>query len=221
MEGSNILDEVLVTGRKRSKAFLRRQEYLDRYMSIVPRIGEYSEVPIRENLKSFNDNLMRYLEFFEGIKIIHTDAGENYLIARDRKEILLYVDGRRIHSEEIPGLDLAMTDVDNIMRLKLPVDLITPQQYQVFTKPNFRNGIKERFTAQVSLAGYDRPKKYRSAVHNLKPKLQEIDWKPNMRIEAGEAIIMISKSAGSKKPIFQIQGFSNEGILISEIISLD
>lgn len=222
MEGSNTLNEVLVTGKKRSKRFLRRKALLEKYNPIVWDIGKYYEIPISGQLKYFNNDLMSFLRFHESVTLIQEINGENYLSVPIKKEALLYIDGRRISSMKLAGLNLAMEDVEHIMLQPIRGNRI----YQVFTTDDFKNKATENFKKYVSTLGYDRSKKYYPSTYAFNDQklrqLPEMDWKPNIRTnETGEAIIMIAKSDGDKKPVFYIQGFSNEGILISEIISLD
>lgn len=94
----------------------------------------------------------------------------------------------------------------------------------IFTTDNYKKGIKELFKHFVFKNGYDKSKKYYTSAYgyNNEDNFQEIDWKPNLITnELGEVVFKIKKNKTNRSYLFCIQGFTEEGQLISDVITMD
>ena len=102
-EGLNQLEEVKVTGKKRSKKFIRRKKLHEKYRSLVWDIGKYYEIPVPSEHKTFKDNLLSFLSFEQHVTLVNAENGEYYLKIPIKKEAILFVDGERLKSNELIG----------------------------------------------------------------------------------------------------------------------
>lgn len=213
------LDEVLLTKKKRSEAYLKRRMLIKKYKPLVFDIGKYYEIPLLENYKDFNDDLLSFLNFNEGVTLANFEGIEYYLKLPFEKEALLYIDGERVESLEFPSLNLEMENVKNIMLQPIKGNRI----YQVFTTENYKKNIVELFNKHIVLDGYDLEKQYYKPLYVFDDKRiydwVETDWKPKIITNKnGEAFFRISKDRSTNEYIFSIQGFTNTGLLISELL---
>ena len=67
-EGLNQLEEVKVTGKKRSKKFIRRKKLHEKYRSLVWDIGKYYEIPVPSEHKTFKDSGGIFASIYPGSK---------------------------------------------------------------------------------------------------------------------------------------------------------
>jgi len=213
------LDEVLITGKKINETFLKRRKVIKKLKPFVFDIGQYYEVPLPENFKNFNDDLMSFLNFDQQVTITNFQGVENYLKA-PLGEALLFLNGKEITSERLPHLRVPMADVAHIM---LKTIRGKDRIYQVFTSENHKRNVVELFNRYIARDGYDIAKKYYQPVYNFyesQPReWKEIDWKPTIKTnKKGEAIIKVYEDGPKEEHLFSIQGFTNEGLLISEIL---
>ncbi|WAC03665.1 hypothetical protein N7U66_09550 [Lacinutrix neustonica] len=142
---------------------------------------------------------------------------ETYLVA-GLKEVSLFIDGERVVSERITSaLSIKMDFIEEIAYQPFRNYRI----YQVFTTGNYKKGIEEEFIDFIFQEGYSRTKKYYSPINefNTSKNHTEIDWKPNLQTNAvGEVVFKVKKNEKMKQLQFSIQGFTNNGLLISDLI---
>jgi hypothetical protein len=216
------LDEILLTGKRKSENYYKRKKLINKYKPLVFDIGKYYSLEISDHYKTNDDDLMHFLSFDQNVRLVNWKGLENYLEVGVNKEAILFIDGRRIPSYELSGISLSIKDVENIMAQPDRGNII----YQVFTTENHKKNITELFNEYVFNDGFDREKKYYSPIYdfNINTNLNwvEIDWKPDLITNnIGEAIIRIKQNEKLNGYLFSIQGFSDEGLLISEILKRD
>jgi len=138
----------------------------------------------------------------------------------------LFIDGRIIESAELPTLFLSMKDVANVMvaaNILRPFSVERITLIRVFTSDAFGQNKNELFDKFVIKNGFDRAKKYYTPMYILDRSrpidLLEVDWKPKIKTnENGEVFFKISANEVQNKYMFSIQAFTNDGLLISEIL---
>ncbi|WP_321974414.1 hypothetical protein [Aureibaculum sp. 2210JD6-5] len=217
---STHLDEVTVVGKIRSQRYLERKKLLKKYQPLVFDIGKYYNLELPTSFKDHNNNIMSYLGFNEGVTLVNWNGVENYLRVGTNKEAILHIDGRLIGSDELNGVNLNMIDVENVFVQSIRGNRI----YQVFTTENYKKGITLLYDEYVFKKGYDKEKKYYSPRYdydttNKTLNWVEIDWKTDLTPNAfGEMEFKIKQHKKLEGYLFSIQGFSDEGRLISEII---
>ena len=201
--------------KKRSKDYYDRKALIKKYKKIVFDIGLYYNIELPKEYE-YNDDLMSFLSVDQNIRLVNWKGIENYLASGANKETALYIDGRRIKSEELPSISLKMDNVENIMVQPIKGN----QLVQVFTTENYKNNITTLFKEYVFNEGYDKAKKYYTSQYDFNQKNDnaqfEIDWKPDLITnDLGQVNFKIKKS---NNYFFFIQGFSKNGFLISDII---
>jgi hypothetical protein len=214
--GSIKLDEITITQKRQS--YYKRKKLIMKYESLVFDIGKYYPLEISDRYK--NNNLMFFLNSDQNVKLVNWKGIEDYLEVGVNKEATLFIDGRRITSNELSGISLDINEVENIMIQPFKGNII----YQVFTTENHKKNITELFDKYVFNDGFDKVKKYYSPIYdfdiNKNLNWMEMDWKPDLATNntTGEAFIKINHNKKSEMYLFSIQGFSEEGLLISEIL---
>ncbi|TMM56171.1 hypothetical protein FEE95_16230 [Maribacter algarum] len=231
--GTIVLDEAIITEKKRSESYLRRRKLIEKYKPLVRDIGKYREVRIREVFQNYEHDLISFLQA-NGARLNETNPLDPYLEAPNKKEALLLIDGRLFYPDELTSLSLSMKNVAHVMVTdsptmiegKLEGRLYGTTVYQVFTTKGYQKNIEELFDKFVIENGYDHPKKYYTPLNEIHqsrfPNMFEVDWKPSIKIDdKGEVDFKIPKKYKNRKLIFSIQGFSEKGHLISETISIE
>lgn len=218
--GVTQLNQVNLTGKKRSERYLRRQKLFKKYKPLVWDIGKYYDLILPDQFEGFKDDLMSFLRFEENVELVSSKNNEYYLKVPIGKEAVLYIDGERVKSHELGSINLDMNNVENIM--VQPVGRGN-KIYQIFTTENYKNGIEELFVEHIVTQGYDRPDKYTSPVGTFQSfnsaKSMEIDWKSRIKTnERGEVFIQVAKPINEASYYWSIQGISKEGLLISETL---
>ncbi len=211
------LNEITIKSKKSSKNSIRLDKLVKKHRSKVFDIGAYYEIEIPEDNRKNNELFMSFFLRDQGIRLVNWKGIENYLEISPSKEAALYVNGKRITSTELNTLSLKMKDVEAIMKQPFQNHI----RYQVFTTENYNNNVVELFDEFILTNAYDRYKKYYVPAfnHNRPSSLMEIDWKTNLTTDSnGQTTFKIVKQEAIQKTIFSIQGFSEEGVLISEII---
>jgi len=215
---SEILEEVIVLGKKRSKDYYERKALIKKHKKTVFDIGLYYNLELPKEYK-YNDDLMTFLSVDQNIRLVNWKGLENYLATGVNKEAALYIDGRRIKPEELSSISLKMNNVENIMVQPYKGNKLI----QVFTTENYKNNITNLFKEYVFNEGYDKAKKYYTSQYDFNQKNAnaqfEIDWKPDLITnDLGEVNFKINNNNNNNNYFFFIQGFSKKGILISDII---
>jgi hypothetical protein len=209
---SEILEEVIVLGkRRRSEEYYKKKALNKKYRKLVFDIGAYYNIELP---KESNYSLMSFLAFEEGVRLVNWRGIENYLATGANKEAVLFIDGKKQKSDDLPAT-LEMEDVENIMVQPIKGSKLI----QVFTTENYKKNITNLFKEYVFNEGYDKIKKYYAPVYdfNKKNKAQiEIDWKPDLITNNfGEVEFKIKTNSNY---LFLIQGITKNGALISNII---
>jgi len=203
---------------------IERRKLIEKYKPMVFDIGRYYDLPVPENFKEHD--LMSFLRITEDIQLIDFQGPGSYLETAAKKKVILFIDGRIIESAELPTLFLSMKDVanvivvDNILR---PFSIERITIIRVFTSATFGQNKNKLFDKFVIKNGFDRAKKYYVPRYifdqSRSMDLLEVDWKPQIKTnENGEAFFKIKADEIQNKYLFSIQGFTNEGLLISEIL---
>lgn len=225
--GTIALDEVILTERKRSERYLQRRKIIEKYKPIVPDIGRYYDIPVPEVFKNYDHDLLSYLKAKEGIRLNDSNSMDVFLERMDKSEVLLFIDGRLILPEELPSaISISMKDIANVMVLnrgRLNGELFFIPIYQVFTTDTYRNNTIALFDEHMITNGYDKGIEYYSPIHDMNTignkSEMEIDWKPSLKTNKnGEVFFKVLKQRKPEGLLFSIQGFSEEGHLISETI---
>lgn len=215
--GSIKLEEITVTAK--SKRYTDRKKLINKYKPLVFDIGKYFDLEIAEHFK--NKDLMYFLSFDQNVKLVNWNGVESYLETGINKEALLYIDGKRVTSSQLSSISLQIKDVQNIM--------LQPERgnkiFQVFTTENYKNDVVELFNEYVIKEGFDKEKKYYSPIYNFDTNkysnYTEIDWKPDLQTNnEGEVFFKVKSNSQLQGYLFSIQGFSQDGSLISESITV-
>lgn len=217
------LEEVKLKGKKRRKQYYEDKVFADKYRDLVFDIGAYYKLDIPEKYFNKNEDLGTFLKKERGVEIINA-RGIDYLVALN-KGVGLSIDGREISPINtgmslIRAMFIDMEDVEAIAfqpnHTKRGIDFI-----QVFTTDNYKKGIKDLYKTYVFKNGYDGVKKYYTPIYglNMSNEQEEIDWKPNLQANSsGEVVFKIAENKNIETLQFLIQGFTTNGLLISDII---
>jgi hypothetical protein len=213
---SEILEEVIVLGKRRSEDYYKRKKIIKKYNKLVFDIGLYYNIELPKEYK-YNNNLMSFLDYEEGVRLVNWKGIENYLATGVNKEAILFIDGKKQESGDLPAISLKMENVENI--LVKPVSRGN-KIIQVFTTENYKKNITTLFKEYVFNDGYDKVKKYYTPEYGFnenETKAQiEIDWKPDLITnDFGELEFKVKKN---NNYLFFIQGLLKNGFLISSII---
>jgi hypothetical protein len=214
---SEILKEVIVIGKKRSKTYLEKKKWVKKYKPMVFDIGLYYQLKVLDYYKNNNYNLMKFLAFEENVRLTNWNGVENYLSIGGNKEAVLFIDGKKITSGWLPSVSINMNDIENVMVQPDRGNLLI----QAFTTENYKKNITLLFNDYIFKEGYDRSKKYYTPAYNFSRKTNpiEIDWKPNLTTnDSGEVFFKIKPNKEVKSYLFSIEGFSESGQLISETV---
>ncbi|MDY0780495.1 hypothetical protein [Tenacibaculum sp. IB213877] len=212
------LDEVEIKVNRVSKQYLRKKRLVKKYKAYDRKIGMYDFLNLNSKYKD-EESLMSFLFKNEGIHLEVWKGIEKYLQTGTTYEAILIIDGRRIFSEELP-VSLQMSEIENIAVLPIKGNKIV----QVFTTENYKKNIVNLFKEYVIKNGYDKEEKYFPPVLNIdNPNIiHELDWKPILKNSNTENRIVFKLKKDSfineEDIIFYIQGISNRGILINDII---
>jgi hypothetical protein len=225
LDGTIDLNEVIVTDKKLSQRMIERRKLIEKYKPMVFDIGRYYDLPVPENFKEHD--LMSFLRITEDIQLIDFQGPGNYLLTATKKKAFLFIDGRIIDSPELPTLFLSMEDVENVMvaaNILRPFSVERITIIRVFTSDAFGQNKNELFDKFVIVNGFDRAKKYYTPRYIFdQPRpigLLEVDWKPHLKTDKkGEVVFKIAKNHNPDRLMFSIQGFSEEGNLISKVIT--
>ncbi|MFD0799252.1 hypothetical protein ACFQZJ_17405 [Maribacter chungangensis] len=229
IEGTIDLDEVTVTERKRSEQYLARRKVIQKYEPVVSDIGKYYDLPIPEAASKYNTSLMEFIGS-QGYRP-RTDNNVQYFLVGYDGMASLYINGKPVAPEQLPSIQLQINDIENVMTHSTVI--LRPKGrrekltfFQVFTKDAFGEETTTLFDKFIIKNGFDRAKNYYKPLYVLERSrpstLTEVDWKPNLKTNnKGEATFKISKDYHLKNLSFHIQGFSDNGHLISKTITID
>lgn len=215
----NTLNEVELKGKTRSKAFVERKAFDNKYRKYDFFIGAAQIYEIDEKYINANKTLGTLLRNKESVMIVH-DRGYPRLVSGTRNAGLS-IDGKGVSPEfYLKALSIDMEDVEAIAYHSDSNSI----GFNVFTTDNYKNNIKELFKKYYFQDGYDKSKKYYTPIYGFDAfnKYQEIDWKPVVLTnESGEAFFKIEKSRLSEAVLLSIQGLTNIGKLVSDIILIE
>ncbi|WP_152971424.1 hypothetical protein [Lacinutrix algicola] len=219
------LETVNLKTKKKSKAFLDRKAFDEKHRKEVFHIGAYYELGVLEDYVIEDSSLREYLEN-RLFKIKRSSMGDLFLLKVDRV-VLVTIDGKPVFPKRggIPlevVLGMGMASVDNI----LFQPKVTPgtDALAIFTTDDYKNGTTNNFTTYVFKKGYSRSKKYYKPLFLESNDVvgQEIDWKPSLVSNVkGEVVFKLKEDLNNKNLLFSIQGFSDNGELISGFYKLD
>ncbi|WP_299535044.1 hypothetical protein [Ulvibacterium sp.] len=217
-DGTIDLDEVIVTERKRSEQYLQRRKTIEKYEPLVSDIGKYYDIPISNTTDVDNMRLLDFLSS-QGYRPSTVNNVQFFLIGPGEMVSYLSINGRPVEPEELPSIPLQMKDIANVMVSNIGFGVSI---FQVFTKER-KNELFDKFVVKN---GFDRAKKYYTPMYTFEESrpldLLEIDWKPNVITNSkGEASFKIARRDSENGLHFVIQGFSEEGHLISKTILTD
>ena len=220
--GSIKLDEVSINGKKRNSNYYLQKKLIAKYKSLVFDIGSYYSIEIPDSYKNNNNDLMSFLRLDQRVKLVEWKNIETYLEVGVHKEAFLFIDGKRIISNELASILLKVNDIENIMATPVGQGHI---KYQIFTTENYKKNITEFFNEYLIKDGFDKAKTYYSPIYdfNINENLNwvEIDWKPDLKTNSeGGTFFKIKKNEKFDNYLFFIQGLSDQGLLISEKIKL-
>ena len=229
LDGTIDLDEVIVTERKRSEKYLERRKLIKKYEPLVSGIGKYYDLPVSKVSSNYNITLLDFLAL-QGFQLWTRDNIQYFLINpatlnffRGPQLGFLYIDGRPVAPEQLASVQLKKKDIENIM-VSNEINPVTI--FQVFTSDSYSKGTTVLFDRFVIKNGFDRAKKYYTPLYVFErsrpTNLLEVDWKPNLKTDKkDEVTFKIVKDDKVNSLLFYIQGFSNEGHLISKAIGID
>lgn len=225
IDGTIDLDEVIVTEKKRSERYIQRRKTIEKYEPLVDDIGKYYDIPMTEVTNNYNISLIDFIGQ-QGYRL-RTNNNVQYYLVGQRGLASLSINGRLVESEELPRVGLQMKEIANIMVYN--TNILRPKgvrinisYFQAFTaEKNIQ--LFDRF---VIKNGFDRTKKYYTPLYVFErsrlAELLEVDWKPSLKTDEKEEVTFkIAKDDKFKGLLFFIQGFSNEGHLISKTIGID
>lgn len=207
------LKEVTIVEKKNSNK--REQEIFKKYKPLVFDLGAYYELDLPE--KKDNELFLNYFLRSQNVNLVNWKGIENYLQTSNSKEVFLFINGKIVESNSIQTLGIKIKDVEALYKQPFK-DYI---KYQIFTTDNYNNNIIELFDKFIINNGYDQSKTYYNPTLNFheQNKIIELDWKNNLKTDKqGELMFKIPNNNINSRLLFSIQGFSNTGILISELI---
>ena len=217
------LEEVIVSERKRSEQYIQRRKIIEKYRPLVRDIGKYYDLPIPELANKHNISLIDFLGQ-QGFGLRTSDDSRNYLQGTAGSLGVLFLNGEFVQQQLLPSIaQLQIKDIANIMVHSIVVirngRRVKLSFFQVFTSGK-TTGFFDRF---VITNGYDRAKKYYAPQYDFDQErpltFSEIDWKPRLKTDKnGTVFFKIPRNENFKNYLFSIQGFSDRGHLISEIL---
>ncbi len=229
----NQLDEVSITGKRKSQDAILEKAFLDKYRRLVFNLGEYYKLNIPDKYIRNNMDLGTYLREYKGLKIINTPGGEQLtdgIVFGNFGAVNLtafILDGVDLRKPDVTVLTLSqvfkirMDEIDRIV-FRPKSSRRSYDRIAVFTTDNYKKGVKELFKQYVFENGYDKSKKYYNEAYNytFENESTEIDWKPNLITDASGIVkFKVKKTDASNLPLFIVQGFTEQGQLISSIIT--
>lgn len=219
------LETVNLKTKKESKAFLNRKAFDEKHRKEVFDIGAYYELGVYEDYIIEDLSLREYLEN-KLFKIKRSPIGDLFLLKVSRV-VLITIDGKPVFPRRggMPlelALGIGMMSIENI--LFQPKVAPGTDALAIFTTDDYKNGTTNNFTTYVFKEGYSRSKKYYKPLFLESNDVvgQEIDWKPSLVSNAkGEVVFKLKEDLNNKNLLFSIQGFSDNGELISGFYKLD
>ena len=212
---STYLDTVKLKSSKANKMRLDSRAFMKKYREYEDSIMFYDPMEIPEHYYNKNLTLFEYLKATEAASLVSWRGVETYLVARGL-EAFLKVDGKGMDTYSLPNaLQIRMEDISDIAFRREPKITI----FHVFTTENYKNNVKELFRKHFFESGFDKAKsyytpRYINTTDNLE---QEVDWKPIIVTDSkGQSVFKINDSLETNY-LLSIQGFSDNGDLISEI----
>ncbi|WP_292942671.1 hypothetical protein [Olleya sp. UBA1516] len=212
---STYLDTIKLKSSKAHKMRLDSRAFMKKYREYEDSIMFYDPMEIPEQYYNKNLTLFEYLKAAEGASLVSWRGVETYLVARGL-EAFLKVDGKGMDTYSLPSaLQMRMEDISDIaFRRESKITI-----FHVFTTANYKNNITELFRKHFFESGFDKAKtyytpKYINTSDNLE---QEVDWKPIVVTDSkGQSVFKIINGPETNY-LLSIQGFSDNGDLISEI----
>ncbi len=110
---SEVLEEVVVTGKLRSEKYHKRQALIKKYKSVVFDIGKYYNVELPETY-SYNADLMTYLRNEQSVRLVNKGI-ESSLVYGAGSAAILHIDGVYQDSYSLGTINLDMEEVEAIM----------------------------------------------------------------------------------------------------------
>ncbi|WP_055446852.1 hypothetical protein [Lacinutrix mariniflava] len=224
-DGVYNLETVDLETKKKSQAFLDRKAFDKKHRKEVFKIGAYSLLEIPEKFKMENFTLEDYLKKDRAYDIRKTVQGS--FIINGRRLVVVTIDGSPVFPldfgmplESITSIDMSLIEDIAFHPLVLPY----ADGLAIFTNKFYKNGTTNNFRNYVFKDGYNKAKKYYVPLYstNSDKKNQEIDWKPNLISNAnGEVVFKLKDEFLEKGLLFSVQGFSNQGQLISGFSKLE
>ena len=236
-DGIYSLETVALETKKKSKAFLDRKAFDKKHRKEIFDIGAYYELGIPEKFKDGNLTIQDYLFKDRGFWFHRLENGYRYLVKGTKVNeqgftipliVLVSVNGvNTLGEKNSMPLDLAMSiEMRHIQDVvyrpggrKGKLDKIA-----FFTTEEYKNGISNNFSTYVFNEGFNKSKKYYRPLYsaNSNSTSKEIDWKPNLISNTnGEVVLKLKNEFLEKGLLLSIQGFSNQGQLISGFYKLE
>ncbi|MEJ6793203.1 MAG: hypothetical protein QNK89_10855 [Lacinutrix sp.] len=217
-------------GKKKSKAFLDRKAFDKKHRKEVFDIGAYYELEIPEKFKDTDLTIQDYLFKDRGYWLYYQEYDGNQFIIKGCKSnvplvIGLSIDGVNASSlfSSLPlnlALNIEMHYIEYIMFQPIGSYL---DKIVFFTKDDYKKGITNNFKTYVFKEDFSKSKKYYVPLFSINSNTynQEIDWKPNLISNTnGEFVFKLKDEFLDKGLLFSIQGFTNQGNLISRFYKL-
>jgi hypothetical protein len=218
--GSTIdLEEVVVSGKKRSEKFQERRRLIKKYEHIVPDIGKYYDLTVPDSWEKYNATLFDVLAL-QGFRLRTWNNVQQVLVdtknTNKTKMALLYINGSLVDTEEYGNITLQWKDIANLMVSREG----NTTKFQAFTIVN----KEPPFDSVILKKGIDRPKSFYVPTNyqeQIEPsKNYVVDWKPSLNKNAdGQLVFKVAKGHQTENLVFCVQGFSENGLLISDILS--
>lgn len=216
LRGVTALENVNLKAKKKDEAFLREKAFFKKYGVFDSQILE-----IDEKYVNANKTLEHFLRKSENVTVVNWKGVEDYLTDGIR-DASLVVDKKRISSELLRRTlsEIEMEDIEAMLYKRNTHHI----SYVIFTTDNYKKRIKELFKQYIFDYGYDKSKIYYTPLYSpeVASKDYEIDWKPNLRTnKKGEVVFEIKENNSANRLLFSVQGFTENGKLISELIKVN
>lgn len=216
------LNEIVINTRNRGSLYYQKQKLVKQYKPLVFDIGKYYPIEIPERYKKENDDIMSFLNFDQNIRLVVLKDLESYLEFGVGKKAVLYIDGEQVKNSALLSVNLRINEVENIMIQPSGND----KTIQIFTTENYKKNEETLFKDYIFKEGFDREKKYYSPMYdfdsNTHSNWVEIDWKSVVLTnELGLADINIKQNKEIAAYLLSIQGFSDDGVLISAVLKVN
>jgi len=206
------LNEIEIKGKKLNRTETYRKKIWDKHRSNLP--ITFLEITNKKKEKQ----LKYYLNNKERIRLITVGKKWVRALTYNKKRAHLFVDERYIYSFELEQF-LSIT-ANNIETIVIQETRNGNKIAHVYTTENYKKGISDLFEKYLAKNGYDKTKKYYAPIFDFENShLSEIDWKPNLESDKNGALFFKTLNKKTHSIIFSIQGFSTNGILISELKS--